>query len=110
MQLQQQQLARQATKGANAKMAAPVKAPASRPVARAPAQKAMGAGLQQVAAAQAQAARRSIVAKAIGNGVSAPGPATPLNVVFVSAEVCRRYAAPGLTADGHCMCPCGKGV
>lgn len=54
---------------------------------RAPAQKAMGAGLKHVAGAGQTAEQRNVVVKAIGNGVSAPGPATPLNIVFVSAEV-----------------------
>lgn len=60
----------------------------SRPVhVRAPANRAMGAGMKQVAgAAAASPARRVVVTKAIGNGVS-QAPATPLNIVFVSAEV-----------------------
>lgn len=53
---------------------------------RAPANKAMGAAIKQMAGAAAQQ-KRVVVAKAAMNGVSAPGPASPLNIVFVSAEV-----------------------
>jgi hypothetical protein len=44
--------------------------------------------LRQPTHAASQNARTSVVSSALGNGsIAAPGPATPLNVVFVSAEV-----------------------
>jgi hypothetical protein len=86
LQMQQQLASRQAAKGT--KMMATPLAASSRPLmVRAPAQKAMGAGLKHVAGAAQTAEQRNVVVKAIENGVSAPGPATPLNVVFISAEV-----------------------
>jgi granule-bound starch synthase len=86
LQMQQQLASRQAAKGT--KMMATPLAASSRPVmVRAPAQNAMGAGLKHVAGAGQTAEQRNVVVKALGNGVSAPGPATPLNIVFVSAEV-----------------------
>lgn len=88
MQLQQQLASRQAAK-ASTKMAAPVAAPlASRAMhARAPSSKQVAASLQHVAGATQQKQRASGIAQALGNGVSAPGPASPLSIVFVSAEV-----------------------
>lgn len=53
---------------------------------RAPASKSVSATIKHVASA-AQKKERVVVAKAAGNGVSAPGPASPLNIVFISAEV-----------------------
>jgi granule-bound starch synthase len=86
MQLQQQLASRQAAKQAS-KMVPCASMTSMKPMhVRAPANKAMGAAVKQMAGVAAQQ-KRVVVAKAAGNGVSAPGPASPLNIVFVSAEV-----------------------
>ena len=53
---------------------------------RAPSSSGLAANIKHIAGA-IQQKQRAVVAQAAGNGVSAPGPATPLNIVFVSAEV-----------------------